>query len=317
MKKLIFLLIFMSLLFSCKKDDAIPEIHKRIKQITISDDAIAGAMKVYYTYDNNLLVNRTVMVKSNSSYNTWDTSINCNYTYSGDLVTAISYFGDGGELYLGEKAEYEFTDTRMDRMKYYDFVGGAFVCRHEYFFNFNEGLLKSFDYYTDTADNGILYKVSKGEYTYENQNVIKFQVKDLYYDVYFYKEDFVYENGLLDNWISADYYGLTNEWKNVDKESYEYNSSGLLDKTRFYDWHFQWFRIYSVTYLYDEDHLIKEDYSDNTNGLDVDYIYEDESGNSEQLLFTPIDRVYNNPIIEKISDGSLDFKYKFENKRSK
>ena len=317
MKKLIYLLICISLLFACKKDDTIPKDHRRIKQVTISNDAITGAIKIFYNYDNNLLVNRTVMVKSNSSYNTWDTTVKCNYTYSGDIVTAKLYLGDEGELHLGEKAEYEFTNKRMDKMKYFEFVDGEFISRYEYFFNFNGELLESFDYHADTADNGILYKTSKGEYTYEDQNVIKFRVKDLYYDEYFYNEDFVYENGLLDNWISSKYIWLTNVWKNQDKEEYDYNSNNLLEKTRVYDWTTHWSYSYSITFQYNQVNLIKEDYSDSTYGLDIEYIYEDETGNSEQLLFTPIDRVYNSPIIENIYDGSLEAKFKFENKLSK
>lgn len=314
MHKLIYLLIGLLLLAGCKKDDAIPKDQRRIKQVIISNDAIIGAIKIYYSYENNLLVNRTMVEKSNSSYNTWDTTVTSNYTYSGDVVTAISYLGEAGELHLGEKAVYEFTDKRMDRMTYFEFVDGAFVSRREYVFNFNGGLLESFDYYTDTDDDGILIKISKGEYIYEDQNVTKFRVKDLYYDMYFYTEDFVYENGLLDSWSSSDFHWPTNTWRNLDKEQYAYNSNNLLEKTRFYDWHFQWDKTYSVSYQYDRDNLIREEYSDYTYGLVLEYMYEEASGNSEQLLFTPIDRVYNSPIIESIYDGSLEFKFK--NKRS-
>lgn len=315
MKKLFYLLFCISLLFACKKDNTIPEDIKRIKQITFSDNAITGAIKIYYNYDNNLLVNRTVMAKSNSSYNTWDTTIKCDYTYSGDIVTAISYLGDEGELHLGEKAEYEFTDTQMSNMKYFEFVDGEFISRYEYVFNFNGELLESFDFYAEIDENGILYKISRGEYTYEGQNVIKFRVKDLYDNEYFYNEDFVYKNGLLDNWISSKLMWITGIWKNQEKEEYDYNSNNLLEKKRVYDWTNYWSYSYSVTFQYNQDNLIKEDYSDNTNGLNIEYIYEDEPGNSELLLFTPIDRVYNNQIIENIYDGSLDLKFK--NKLSK
>ena len=232
MKKLFYLLFCISLLFACKKDNTIPEDIKRIKQITFSDNAITGAIKIYYNYDNNLLVNRTVMAKSNSSYNTWDTTIKCDYTYSGDIVTAISYLGDEGELHLGEKAEYEFTDTQMSNMKYFDFVDGEFISRYEYVFNFNGELLESFDFYAEIDENGILHKISSGEYTYEGQNVIKFRVKDLYDNEYFYNEDFVYENGLLDNWISSKLMWITGIWKNQEKEEYDYNSNNLLEKKK-------------------------------------------------------------------------------------
>lgn len=313
MKKLICLFICFPLLFACKKDDTIPKDHRRIKQITISNDAIIGAVKIFYSYENNLLVNRTMVQKSNSSYNTWDTTVTSNYTYSGNVVTAISYLGEAGELHLAEKAVYEFTDKRMDRMTYFEFVDGAFISRREFVFNFNGGLLESFDYYSDMDENGILNMVSKGEYLYEDQHVVRFRVKDLYYDAYFYKEDFVYKNGLLDNWISSEFHWPSDAWKNLNKEQYTYNADNFLEKTRFYDWYFDWYKTYSVTYQYDQDNLIKEEYSDYTYGLVLEYIYEEASGNSEQLLFTPLDRVYNSPIIENIYDGSLEFKFK--NKR--
>ena len=309
MKKFIYILFCIPFLIACKKDDdSIPADHRRIMQIKISNDANVGTTKILYSYDNNLLVNRTVVVKSSTSYNAWDTTIKCNYTYSGDIVTAELYLGDEGELHLGEKMEYEFTNNRMDRMKYFEYVDGQLMSRNEYFFNFNGELLESFNYYSDFEDNGILYEVSMGEYTYEDQNVIRFRIKDLYYDQYFYNEDFVYENGVLDNLISSEDYRLINTWKNLYKEKYEYNSNNILEKTRVYDFHSYWSYNYSIAFQYDQSNLVLEDYG--VGALRVEYLYEDGIGNSEQLVFTPMDRVYNSPVIENIYDGSLKAIYK-------
>lgn len=317
MKKLVFLLLSISLLLACKKDDSDVKDHKRLKQITMSNDALTGVIKVFFNYENNMLVDRTVMLKSNTSYNTWDTTVKCDYTYSGDFVTAISYFGDGGKLQLGEKAEYDFTENRMDRMKYYEFTNGQFISRYEYFFNFNGELLESFNYFCDTVGNGQLYECSKGEFTYDGKNIIRFRVKDLYFDAYFYNEDFTWENGLLDNWVSSENYRLTNTWKNIDREEYEYNSDNLLEKITFYNWHFYWSYIYSVSMQYAQGKLVTEDFSDYTDGLKIEYLYEDGIGNSDQLLFSPIDRIYNNPIIENRYNGSLNTSYNFNSKSSK
>ncbi len=315
MKKLIYILICIPFLVSCKKDDgSIPADHRRIKQITISNDANVGTTKILYSYDNNLLVNRTVIVKSGSSYDTYDTTVKSNYTYSGDIVTAVSYFGDGSELNLGEKMEYEFTDKRMDRMKYFEYVDDQFMSRYEYFFNFNGELLESFNYYSDFEDNGILNEVSMGEYSYDNLNVTRYRIKDLYNDEYFYNEDFVYENGVMKHWISSENYRLTNNWNNLDKEIYEYDSENILIKTRLYEWHNSWSFNYSISFQYDQDNLVMEDYG--LGALNVEYIYENEIGNSEQLIFTPLDRVYNRPVIESIYDGLLKARYKLGNKHN-
>ena len=312
MKKFIYILFCIPFLVACKKDnDSIPADHRRIKQITISNTADVGTTKILYNYENNLLVNRTAVVKSNTSYNTWDTTVKINYTYSGDIVTAVSYLGDEGELHLNEKMEYEFTDKRMDRMKYFEYVDGQFISRGEYFFNFNGALLESFNYYSDFEDNGILYEVSLGEYTYDDQNVTRFRIKDLYYDQYFYNEDFVYENGVLDNWISSENYRFTNYWNKLNKEKYEYNSENILVKTSLYEWHNYWSYNYSISYQYDKGNLVMEDYG--VGALSIDYIYENEIGNSEQFVFTPMDRVYNSPVIEKKYAGSLKARYKLGN----
>jgi hypothetical protein len=314
MKKLLYLLAIIPFLFACKKDDTIAKDQRRIKQVTISNDAVYGAIKTFYSYDNNQLVNRSTLVKSNSSYNTWDTTIKVNYSYSGSIVTAIAYLGDEGELHLGEKAEYEFVDELMSRFKYYEYVDGEFVSRYEYLFNYNGDLLESFDYYSDTANDGILYKVSKGEYYYYGDLCERFRIKDVYFDEYFYNEDFKYENGLLDSWESKENYRLNNVWKKLNREEYEYNSDNDLEKTKVYDWHFKWSYSYSVTFVYENRNLIKEDYSDATYGLDVDYIYEDGQGNSEDFYYTPMDRVYNTPIIENINNGSINAKLNFRNR---
>lgn len=310
MKKLFYLLLIVPFLFACKKDDTIAKDQRRIKQVTISNDAIYAAIKTFYSYDDNLLVNRSTLVKSNSSYNTWDTTVKVDYTYSGNLVTAIAYLGDEGELHLGEKAEYEFANEQMNRYKYYEYIDGEFVSRYEYFFNYNGNLLESFDYYSDIADDGILYKVSKGEYTYEGNNVKRFRLKDVYFDMYYYNEDFDYANDLPDSWESKENYRLNDVWKKLTREEYEYNSDNDLVKTRVYDWQFSWSYSYSINYLYDNRNLIKEDYSDATYGLDVDYIYEDGQGNSEELIYSPMDRVYNTPIVESINNSSLDIRFK-------
>ena len=315
MKKSILLCLILILTLICfesckKEDDNIPADHRRIVQIILSNDSRVDSTKVLFSYENNLLVNRTVVHKSNINYNTWDTTIKCNYTYSGDIVTAVLYLGDGGELHLGEKIEYEFTDKRMDRMKYFVYVDSQFMSRDEYFFNFNGELLESFNYYYDFEDNGILHECSLGEYTYEDQNINRFRIKDLFYDEYFYNEDFVYDNGVLDNWISSENYRLTNNWNKLYKERYEYNSDNNIEKTRVYDWHFSWSFSYSITLQYDQSNLIMEDYSA---GVRIDYIYEDGIGNSEQLVFTPMDQIYNSPVIEKIYDGSLKARVKLMN----
>ena len=317
MRKIIYILICIPFLVACKKDDSTPENNKRIKQITISNNAIKGAIKIYYNYDNDLLVSRIVTTKSNSSYNTWDTTLKCNYSYSGNIVTAIAYSGEDGELNLAEKAEYEFTDDRMDRMKYYEYVDGQFINRHEYIFNFNGDLLESFNLYYDVNNNGILVECSKGEYTYQDQNVTRFRIKDIYYDQYYYNENFAYENGHLDNMISSEDERLTNTWKNVNKEKYDYNDDNTLKTIKIHDWHFYWAYIYSITMEYDQGYLISENYSDYTYGLLNEYTYEDGIGNSEQLLYTPIDKIYNYPIIRNRNDISLKTNYKFEDKLMK
>ncbi len=311
MKKLLYLLFCLPFFFACEKDDSLQMNHKRIKQMSMSNDVIEGALKVFYNYENNLLVNRTVLFKSNSSYNTWDTTLNCHYTYEGNMVIAISYFGEDGPLYLAEKAEYEFTDQRMDRMKFYEYVDGKFISREEIVFHFNGALLESFDFHMDVEGNGILHKVSKGEYTYDDQQVIQYRLKDLYYDMYFYNEEFAYENGMPKSWFSSGYYANADIWINEDKEEYQYNSDGLLEKTRFYNWQNKWFKTHSLNYQYEDGHLIREYFSDNTGGLEVEYVYENQAGNSEQILFTPMDRMYNSPIIESIYDGSMTFKRKY------
>ncbi len=311
-KKFIYILFCIPFLVACKKDnDNIPAHHRRIKQIILSNDARVDSTKILYSYDNNLLVNRTVVVKSSTSYNTWDTINKCNYTYSGDIVTAMLYLDNEGELHLAEMMEYEFINNRMGRMKFFEYVDGQMISRIEYFFNFNGELLESFDYFYDLYDDGILHKCSLGEYTYDNQNVIRFRIKDLFYDMYFYNEEFVYENGVLDNWISSENSIVTNTWKNIDKEKYEYNSDNILEKTILYDWHFYWKRNYSITFQYDQKNLVKEDISI---GVRIDYVYENGIGNSEQLIFTPMDRIYNSPVIENIYDGSLEARYKFSHK---
>jgi hypothetical protein len=314
-KKFIYILLCIPFLVACKKDDdSIPADHRRIKQIKLSNNAGVVSTKILYSYNNNLLMNRTFIVKSGSSYNTWDTTTKCNYTYSGDIVTAVLYLGDEGELHLGEKMEYEFTDKRMVRMKYFEYVDDQFMSRNEYFFNFNGELLESFNVYTDFEGYGILHEVSLGEYTYEDQNVIRFRIKDLYTDEYFYNEDFVYENDVLDHWSSSENYRLTNYWNNLDKESYEYNSENILEKTRIYEWHNYWSYNYSISFQYDQSNLVIEDYG--VGALRNEYIYEDGIGNSEQLVFNPMDRVYNRPIIENIYDGSLKARYKLGNKHN-
>jgi hypothetical protein len=68
---------------------------------------------------------------------------------------------------------------------------------------------------------------------------------------------------------------------------------------------------------YAQGKLVTEDFSDYTDGLKIEYLYEDGIGNSDQLLFSPIDRIYNNPIIENRYNGSLNTKYKFDSKSSK
>lgn len=310
MKKFIYILLCLPFLVACKKDDdSIPADHRRIKEIILLSDGSVASSKVLFSYDNNLLVNRTDIVKSNTSYDTWDTTIKCNYSYSGNIVTAVLYQGDEGELYLAEKMEYEFTDKRMDRMKYYAYVDDQFISRYEYFFNFNGELLESFNYNADVEDNGILQEVSQGKYTYDNLNVTRFRIKDLYCDEYYYNEDFVYENGVLDNWTSSENYRFTNYWNNLNKEIYVYNSENILEKTKLYEWHNDWSYRYSISFQYDQSNMVEKDYG--VGIIRIEYIYEDGIGNSEQFFFTPMDRVYNDPVIESIYDGSLKTRYKY------
>lgn len=313
MKRFLYLFLCIPFLVACKKEDeSIPANSRRIKQITMSNIANVGTTKAYYEYDNELLVNRIILVKSSTSYNTWDTMVKSSYSYSGNIVTEISFLDDDGVLALGEKTEYEFNDNRMDRMKYYEYVEGEYINRYEYFFNYNGNLLETFNYYLDVEEDGILHEISMGEYTYDNQSITRFRIKDLYSDEYFYNEDFAYENGLMDNWYSSENYRLTNHWNKLDKEEYEYDSENILQKTRRFEWHNSWSYNYSISYLYDHDNLIMEDYG--VGLLKVEYEYEDAVGNSELFVFSPLDRVYNSPIIESIHNNFLKTRYNFQEK---
>jgi hypothetical protein len=311
MKNLIYPLVFVLFFISCKKEETITSDQRRIKQTTVSNDYFYGVIKIYYNYEDDLLVNRIRTYKSNSSYNTWDTTFKVNYSYSGNVVTAIAYSGEENELSLSEKAEFEFANDRMIRMKYWEYIDDQFICQYEYFFNYNGDLLESFDYYADTANNGTLYKVSKGEYTYNGDDVTRYRIKDVYYNLYFYNEEFTYENGLMSTWISSDDYNLDNNWKNQYREEFEYNSDNLLQKVRILNWEFHWSYGYSISYFYDNGNVVKEEYSDYTNGLVYEYEYEDKPGNSDLLFYTPLDRVYKYPIVEKVHNTSLNAGFEY------
>lgn len=274
MKKIILfivLVLVLSSLNSCKKDEDENPVKKefRIKQIVIEDEG--DLSKFIYTYENDEITLIEFYESENGSDYTLDKKIE--FVYTGNNITSSFYhFIDQNTWKLYDKIEYVIDSGRMLEFFFFD--------------NVDDQLVPSYE----------------ATYIYSGDKLITFEGFNFVHD---FKTDYNYIGDKLQGTMT--YKKIDNNWNELYRGDVEYEDNHIYSISNFYKYDGVWGSWYKHVYERLEEQLIKVTVYKSSGGNLWDIIdgetqitYDNE-GNISEYTYNDIDN--NFKVIYEYEEG--------------
>jgi hypothetical protein len=300
MKNILLLIALALCLFSCEKDmndNSGPKNSHRIKQVIINSD-FDEDLKIDFNYKGENLIKYTINVKNEEEV--WVEWYKTDFSYSQDMVTAITYIKEKDEWKLDCKAVYTIENNMLLAEHDYGFLNGSWTENAKFIYQYSGNLLIAYQRYFDYDENGIIELDSKGDFFFQNGKVI--ECREYTYDnsgilSYNYVDSFAYNGDILAGWVR---YGSSkiDPWNKKYKAAYQYSGGYVsqLDHRRWDEITNQWATepFSHQAFVYDKNGYVIE--TSTHYGDKSSLTYEKGHGNAA-LFFSeyPIELVYQIP----------------------
>ena len=248
MKKIIYLLsiVLVATMISCEEDENVtPDDSNsfRIKEILENEEG--QQYKTVFNYQDNLLVSTTKYFLDGSD---WTEDSKMEYTYSGNLVTGIhQYYENTYGWRMGYKMVYNIENNLLTDVVSYRNDEGTYVKHDEKIFEYSDSKLINVKYYEEETligeidinyqDNMIKESLenfygheSKTVFTTSSNKYVKYQVYDKNESNEWEEGDYMEFNYLGDKINKTTYYDWFSDsgYEKQDDTYYYYDSNGLL-----------------------------------------------------------------------------------------